>query len=166
MINYILFWKLFWWSRKTLFYSEHQNSFLTCYWRVLQCKLHKNTLQSLIGKYRDLQGNPCNENRGPVLRTGVPCNENRVFPVWIDLQGVPWKPYRVWVCSAMKATITSKLGCRNLLYYGNPNWYERRHFYLLVLLESDFVSWIFIKKNSKLFWRWKLISIRANLTPC
>ena len=33
------------------------------------------------------------------MRTGVPCNENRVFPVIIDLQGVPCKPYRVWVYS-------------------------------------------------------------------
>ena len=32
-------------------------------------------LQSLTGKYRVLQGNPC--------------NENRFFPVRIDLQGVP-----------------------------------------------------------------------------
>jgi hypothetical protein len=38
-------------------------------------------LQSLTGKYRGLQGNPCNENRDPVMRTGVPCNENRFFPV-------------------------------------------------------------------------------------
>jgi hypothetical protein len=45
------------------------------------------TLQSLTGKYRDLQGNPC--------------NENRFFPVGIDLQGVPSEPYRVWVCSAL-----------------------------------------------------------------
>ena len=40
-----------------------------------------STLQSLTGKYRGLQGNPCNENR-------VPCNESRFFPVRIDLQGV------------------------------------------------------------------------------
>ena len=56
-------------------------------------------LQSLTGKYRGLQGNPCNENRDPAMRTGVPCNENRVFPVGIDSQGVPCEPYRVWVCS-------------------------------------------------------------------
>ena len=28
------------------------------------------------------------------MRTGVPCNENRFFPVRIDLQGVPCKPYK------------------------------------------------------------------------
>ena len=56
-----------------------------------------NSLHSLTGKYRGLQGNPCNENRDPAMRTGVPCHENRVFPVGIDLQGVPCKPYRVWV---------------------------------------------------------------------
>ena len=55
------------------------------------------------GKYRGLQGNPCNENRDPAMRTGVPCNENRVFPVGIDLQGVPCKPYRVVVCSVGRA---------------------------------------------------------------
>ena len=60
-------------------------------------------MQSLTGKYRGLQGNPCNKNRDPAMRTGVPCNENRdpamrtgfpcnesrVFPVGIDLQGFP-----------------------------------------------------------------------------
>ena len=40
-----------------------------------------------------------NENRDPVMRTGIPCNENRYFPVGIDSQGVPCEPYRVWVCS-------------------------------------------------------------------
>jgi hypothetical protein len=43
------------------------------------------------GKYKVLQGNPC--------------NENRFFPVRLDLQGVPCKPYRVWVCSATKEKI-------------------------------------------------------------
>ena len=56
---------------------------------VLKSKI--STLQSLSGKYRGLQGNPCNENRDPAMRTGVPCNENRVFPVGIDLQEVPCK---------------------------------------------------------------------------
>ena len=37
------------------------------------------------------------------MRTGVPCNENRFFPVRIDLQGVPCKPYRNWVCSVLLA---------------------------------------------------------------
>ena len=59
----------------------------------------QHTLQSLTGKYRGLQGNPCNENRDPAMRTGVPCNENRFFPVGIDSQGVPCELYRVWVCS-------------------------------------------------------------------
>jgi hypothetical protein len=30
------------------------------------------TLQSLTGKYRGLQGNLCNENRIPAMRTGFP----------------------------------------------------------------------------------------------
>ena len=36
-----------------------------------------------------LQGNPCNENRDPAMKTGVPCNKYRFFPVGIDLQGFP-----------------------------------------------------------------------------
>ena len=63
--------------------------------------VYKATLQSLTGKYRGLQGNPCNENRDPAMRTGVPCNENRFFPVRIDLQGVRCKPYWVWVYSVI-----------------------------------------------------------------
>ena len=47
------------------------------------------TLQSLTGKYREIQGKPCNENREPAMRTGFPCNESRYFPVGIDLQGFP-----------------------------------------------------------------------------
>jgi hypothetical protein len=48
-----------------------------------------STLQSLTGKYREIQGKPCNENREPAMRTGFPCNESRYFPVGIDLQGFP-----------------------------------------------------------------------------
>ena len=51
--------------------------------------LTKPTLQSLTGKYREIQGKPCNENREPAMRTGFPCNESRFFPVGIDLQGFP-----------------------------------------------------------------------------
>ena len=58
------------------------------------------TLQSPTGKYRGLQGNPCNETRDPAMRRGVSCNENRFFPVRIDSQGVPCELCRVWVCSA------------------------------------------------------------------
>ena len=58
-----------------------------------------SSLQSLTGKYRGLQGNPCNENRDPAMRTGVPCDENRFFPVEIGSQGVPCELYRVWVYS-------------------------------------------------------------------
>ena len=46
-----------------------------------------HALQSLTGKYREIQGKPCNENRDPAMRTGFPCNESRFFPVGIDLQG-------------------------------------------------------------------------------
>ena len=47
------------------------------------------SLQSLTGKYREIQGKPCDENREPGMRTGFPCNESRFFPVGIDLQGNP-----------------------------------------------------------------------------
>ena len=60
-----------------------------------------SSLQSLTGKYRGLQRNPCNENRDPVMRTRVPCNENRFFPVGIGSQGVPCELYRVWVYSVL-----------------------------------------------------------------
>ena len=64
---------------------------------VGRLQLHCNSI--LTGKYRELQGNPCNEKRDPTMRTGIPCNKNRFFPKGIDLQGVPCKPYRVWVYS-------------------------------------------------------------------
>ena len=56
---------------------------------INQEKLTFPTLQSLTGKYREIQGKPCNENREPAMRTGFPCNESRYFPVGIDLQGFP-----------------------------------------------------------------------------
>ena len=46
---------------------------------VRSANSYDGTLQSLTGKYRGLQGNPCNENRDPAMRIGVPYNENRVF---------------------------------------------------------------------------------------
>ena len=52
-------------------------------------QIRLRTLQSLTGKYREIQGKPCNENREPAMRTGFPCNESRFFPVGIDLQGFP-----------------------------------------------------------------------------
>ena len=51
------------------------------------CFDRQATLQSLTGKYREIQGKPCNQNREPAMRTGFPCNESRFFPVGIDLQG-------------------------------------------------------------------------------
>ena len=51
--------------------------------------LTETTLQSLTGKYREIQGKPCNENRDPAMRTGFPCNESRFSPVGIDLEGFP-----------------------------------------------------------------------------
>ena len=49
--------------------------------------IHIATLQSLTGKYREIQGKPCNQNREPAMRTGFPCNESRFFPMGIDLKG-------------------------------------------------------------------------------
>jgi hypothetical protein len=53
-------------------------------------------MQSLTGKYWSLQGNLCNENRVPAMRTGVPCNENRFFPVRIALQGLGLHKGTIW----------------------------------------------------------------------
>ena len=39
------------------------------------------------------------------MRTGVPSNEKTVFPVRIDLQGIPCEPYRVWVCSVSRQVV-------------------------------------------------------------
>ena len=50
-------------------------------------KFYNPTLQSLTGKYREIQGKPCNQNREPAMRTGFPYKESRFFPVGIDLQG-------------------------------------------------------------------------------
>ena len=44
-------------------------------------------LQSLTGKYREIQEKPCNQEREPAMKTWFPCNESRFFPVGIDLQG-------------------------------------------------------------------------------
>ena len=77
------------------------NSDLTVFQENMQFQyishFYTTTLQSLTGKYRGLQGNPCNEHRDPAMRTGVPCDENRFFPVGIDSQGNPCESYRVWV---------------------------------------------------------------------
>ena len=43
------------------------------------------------------------------MRTVVPCNENRFFLVRIDSQGVPCKPYRVWVSSVEQVTVTAPI---------------------------------------------------------
>ena len=53
-----------------------------------QSDLKRNLQCNLEGKCRVLQGNLC--------------NKNRFFPVRIDLQEVPSKPYRVWVCSVLR----------------------------------------------------------------
>ena len=91
----------------------------------------KLALQSLTGKYRGLQGNPCNENRNPAMRTGVPCNENRVFSVGIDSQGVPCEPYRVWVYSAS---------------------YSRKQFYKNVLPEKILTNCSKVEDLDLIFW--------------
>ena len=70
----------------------------------------RGALQSLTGKYRGLQGNPCNENRDPSMRTGIPCNENRFFPVQKPSQGKPCSGpvlalYRIAVQLSMQAQI-------------------------------------------------------------
>ena len=69
-------------------------------------------LQSLTGMCRGLQGNPCNENKDPAMRTGVPCDENWFFPVGSGSQGVPCELYRVWVHSVYRIVAST-----NTCYY-------------------------------------------------
>ena len=52
-------------------------------------KKYYSSLQSLTGKYREIQGKPFNENREPAMRTGFHFNESKFFPMRIDLQGFP-----------------------------------------------------------------------------
>jgi hypothetical protein len=51
------------------------------YFKIVWVRLSWDEMQSCTGKYRGLQGNHCNENRIPAMRTGF-------FPVRIDLQGL------------------------------------------------------------------------------
>ena len=81
---------------KPLYFSVWDCSVKMACYSSMQRKFRKNrilfdigTLQSLTGKYREIQGKPCNENREPAMRLGFPCNESRYFPVGIDLQGFP-----------------------------------------------------------------------------
>ena len=90
----------------TVYYRDAYEHYFLVHIMVICCFFYFNTLQSLTGKYRGLQGNPCNENRDPAMRTGVPCNENRFFPVGIDSQGVPCELYRVWVCSVAESLLS------------------------------------------------------------
>ena len=93
--------------------------------------MHSNPVQGSTGVYGKM----------PVMKTGVlqweegslPCNENRFFPVRIDLQGVPFKPYMGWVCSAPCACFASLhrgAFCQFpfwwIYYYGNNNFYRKR----------------------------------------
>ena len=62
--------------------------------------------------------------------------------------------YACFFINLSKLNMRCKLTCVMMESFGiwhselklNPNWHERWYFYLLVLFESDFVSWIFIKK--------------------
>ena len=47
-------------------------------------RLHCNPVQGSTGS---LQGNPCNENRMPAMRTGFPWMKTGFFPVRISSQG-------------------------------------------------------------------------------
>ena len=56
--------------------------FTKCLWQFLpEIFLVNTTLQSLTGKYREIQGNPCNENRDPAMRTGFPVSKTG-FSLW------------------------------------------------------------------------------------
>ena len=105
--------------------------------------LAMRTLQSLTGKYREIQGKPCNENRDPAMRTGFPCNESRFFPMGIDLQGVPCKPYRVWVYSVILRYNTVYKSLENQKFPFLISWTISHHQHLAILLGRNmvFVEW-------------------------
>ena len=71
-------------------------------WCSMHTAIPYREVQSFPGKSPQWKQDPCNENRDP-------CNENRFFPVRIDLQGVPSKPYTVWVCSVQKKMLVADI---------------------------------------------------------
>ena len=107
---------------------------------------NSHSLQSLTGVYRGLQGNLCNENRDPVMRTGVPCNENRFFSVRITTPGNPWNHYREWVCSAADESNASGKKYRCIIS-DNGIWfsksityqYSREQKHMLLFRKSEFL---------------------------
>ena len=54
---------------------------------MIHCKPIPCNENRVFPVYSFSQGNPCNEYRVPVMRTGFPCNENRLFPVRKSTQG-------------------------------------------------------------------------------
>ena len=82
-----------------------------------------NTLQSLTGKYRGLQGNPYNENRDPAMRTGFPVMKKgfslweltyREFPVSLTGFGFAVYPY---LC--INYSLSPILGYKDCLHFLN-----------------------------------------------
>jgi hypothetical protein len=85
------------------------------------------------------------------MRPGVPCNENRVFPVGIDLQGVPCKLYRVWVCSAFNYLLTCDLKSK-FRHFEKATQFRKKgifpkFFGLLSVCKRYYSSFCFEKKN-------------------
>ena len=62
-------------------------------------QIHKAQVRCTAIPYREVQGNPCNENREPAMRTGFPWKWKQVFPCGNWLTGNSCKHYRVWVYS-------------------------------------------------------------------
>ena len=92
---------------------------------------HQDTLQSCTGKYRGLQGNPCNENRIPAMKTGYP-EMKTGFSLW-ELT------YWVWVWSAPSITV------RKLIYL------DKKSFLMHGSVEPKFFTiWIRIFRDQKL----------------
>ena len=96
-------------------------------------------LQSCTGKYRGLQGNPCNENRIPAMRTGFPVMKT-CFSLWeltyrefpVSLTGL------VWVCSVIMSNFWGQFFH---VFFGPSECSN------LLLL----ISWRF-EKNENSFW--------------
>ena len=72
--------------------------------------MDEGALQSLTGKYRGLQGNPCNENRDPAMRTGFSlrelthrkfakgvCDKKKQDIFLISVQSCMYIPFFLWM---------------------------------------------------------------------
>ena len=94
------------------------------------------------------------------------CCHREISVAWFHEFSILNFEFSQFVCfSKNKAEIVYELSHSYKLEKVNHNWHEGGHFPTLVLLGSDFVSWIFIK-NFQTFLEVKIDINQVNLTPC